>query len=863
MDEKKHRSILKIMSIYIILQPFFDILSNLYIDKHISIPISTYVKPIFVFSICTYLFFKYSHDKVKWFIYACVFIILIAGHTILLHNIGTPNDTILNELRVMINIVYMLSLYIIYKILYVNCNDKKGMLVYLKKTVLCTFFIYSLLFLIAVLTKTGGMTYEYADLDKKGFKGWFDSGQILGHSISIMFPIMFYLAMKPRNKWYIRVLLIFPIILTSMLIGTRVPYIIVLASLVIYLIISIFCMFVIRYHKTNIFNLIFTVILVIVMVSLYKFTPLHYNVQFNIDNLKKDISEYNMEEIDGSINIIHVDEAISSSKGNLKDLKNYKKMCIVSTNYLRDSYYSNKVHPSDTRNRQYYYSKYKYIHSKLEYKLFGIGYMNQDNLLAIESDFYMAIFSFGILGFICFLLLPVLEFIKSTIYLLKNIKYNDLEIYLLYLGIGVFFSISIFAGYSYMYTNFSINLVLLITLLKLKMSISESMKKKAKPKDIAFLLLHTGYGGIESATINTANELVKKYNVTFISFYKLKNNQVGEINKKIKIKYLYNGGPNRNEFKDAVRSKNIFKILKEGIKSVEILIKKELLIIKEIRKYNGDALISTRMEFNILLSKYGKESYNKVALEHCHHNNDKKYINNIKKKYYNIDYLFALTSSLKSDYEKFLEGNNSHTKVIHVPNMLTKTDTAISDLKNKNIISVGRLHTGKRIDELIKIFSKLNTKSSKLYIIGDGDEYINLSRLIDELNLSNRVYLLGYKNHDEINKYYQDSCIFAMTSITEGLPMVLLEAGSAGIPSIAYQTDSGVEDIIDNGINGFVIKNRNEEEYIAKLDEYLKDKNLQKTMSKNMLEKTKEFSAKKIINIWVGVLEYKYEENNI
>ena len=129
--------------------------------------------------------------------------------------------------------------------------------------------------------------------------------------------------------------------------------------------------------------------------------------------------------------------------------------------------------------------------------------------------------------------------------------------------------------------------------------------------------------------------------------------------------------------------------------------------------------------------------------------------------------------------------------------MLTKLEGKVSDLKSKNIISVGRLHKGKCIDELIKIFSKLNTKSSKLYIIGTGDEYINLTHLIDDLKLNDRVYLLGYKNHQEIAKYLQDSCIFAMTSVTEGLPMVLLEAGSLGVPSIAYETDSGVTDIIE------------------------------------------------------------------
>ena len=663
--------------------------------------------------------------------------------------------------------------------------------------------------------------------------------------------------MKPRNKWYKRVILLLPLIICAMLIGTKVPYILVLATLVIYVIISLFCKIFISYYKINIFNICFSIICIIAMGVLFKYSPVHTNIEINRLNRKLDLSSYEMEKIDGRLNIKIVDEAIENKEGDNKSLVEYRKMCVVASDYLKKSFEEGVVHPSETRDVQYLYSKEKFAKSPFKYKLFGIGYLNQNDTLSLESDLPMSFFCFGILGFICMTIVLIYNFIKNTIYMLKNILKNDLETYLLYLCFGIFFSISIFAGYTYIYTNFSLYLIIVIIMLNLKISINESYKKK-DTKNIAFLLLHLGYGGIETATINTANALSKKYNVELISFYKLDKNQVGEINKNIKIKYLYNGGPNGNEFKDALKRKKIFKVFREGIRSVCILIKKKVLIIRQIRKYNGDALISTRSDFSIYLSKYGKESYTKVAVEHRHHNNETKYINRIKHQYYNIDYVFALTKTLKEDFEKFLK-NNNHTKVMVVPNMLTKLDNKISDLNNRNVISVGRLHEGKRINELIKIFSKVKYKSSKLYIIGDGDEYMNLLKLVDELNLGDRVYLLGYKNHNEIVKYMLDSCVFAMTSITEGLPMVLLEAGSVGLPSIAYETDSGVNDIIDDGVNGFVIKNRNEEEYVEKLNEYLSNKKLQKSMSSNMLNKTKEFSVAKITKLWVDILDGKYE----
>ena len=93
-----------------------------------------------------------------------------------------------------------------------------------------------------------------------------------------------------------------------------------------------------------------------------------------------------------------------------------------------------------------------------------------------------------------------------------------------------------------------------------------------------------------------------------------------------------------------------------------------------------------------------------------------------------------------------------------------------------------------------------------------------------------------------------------MTSITEGLPMVLLEAMSYGIPSIAYRTESGVADIIDNGENGYIIENRNQKDYIEKLNELITDDSLLKKFSMSALRKSKNFSKDKIIKIWENVL---------
>lgn len=373
-------------------------------------------------------------------------------------------------------------------------------------------------------------------------------------------------------------------------------------------------------------------------------------------------------------------------------------------------------------------------------------------------------------------------------------------------------------------------------------------------KKITFLVLHLGYGGIETATINTANSLCDKYDIEIMSFYNLDNNQANKLNSKIKIKYLYNGNPNKEEFLKSLHNHKIINTLKEGIKASKILLKKRIKVIKYIKNCKSDYIVSTRCEFSTLLSKYGNNNTVKIAQEHRYHNNDKKYINTIKNKYNNIDYLFALTKCLYNDYKEFLK-NNKHTKVELVPNMLYEIPKCNSKLDKKNIITISRLDYGKKNDDIIKSFSKIKESNWKLYIIGDGKEFNNLKKLINDLNLNNKVILTGYKNKEEINKYMLDSSLFLMASITEGLPMVLLEAMSYGIPCIAYEVPSGVNDIIEDGRNGYIIKNRNELEYIKRIEEVINDSKLRNKLGLNAKEKAKEFSKEKIVNIWKNILK--------
>ena len=851
--QKKEDKILKIFLIYIILQPFLDILSYLSIRDIIPFGISTYLKPIFVFALGAYLLFTKCNNKKSWLIYISLFAILTIGHSYLLYKLLIDTSVILHELRFLINIAYMVALFIITSAIFKDYPDKEELLRKLKKTILITFCLYFGLLLVSILSGTASKTYEYADLNKLGYKGWFDSGQILGHAFSIVFPSLIYIILSPKRKWYYRVIIMTLFIVGVSLIGTKVPYFITLIVCILYLLVSIFVKIFNKEHKSNYFNLALISITIIAMLTTYKYTPVKYNTDINRNNAQTSIDDYNLGNESGSNSILSIEKLKEMYPNrDINRLIEYQEWNKESSEYLQTLFKENKLHPSNMRFKQIYYANKKYKLSSIEYKIFGLGFLNQDTSLALESDFFMALYSFGILGLILFLIIPLKEFIKSTIFILKHLKLIDLETYMLYMGLGVFFCISIYAGYTYIYTNFSIFLVILISMLKIKRYLLK--KSLLKENKVSFLLLHLGYGGIETATINTANALSDKYEIELVSFYNLTKNQVNRLNNNIKVKYLYQGEPNKEAFLESLKNHKLLKTLKEGLKAVSILIKKKVLVIHEIINNNSKFLVSTRYEFSILLSKYGFKETTKIAAEHHYHNNSKKYISILKHKYNNIDYLLALTKTLEEDYHHFLK-HNHHTKIVLMPNMLESIPTKKSTLEEKEIITMSRLDYGKKNDDIIKAFAKTNYQNWHLSILGDGSEYENLSSLIKELHLENNVSLEGYIPKEKLESYLLNSSIFLMASLTEGLPMVLLEAMSYGLPCIAYETASGVNDIIDNGKNGYVIKERNEELYVKRLQSLMDDATLRKKMSKEALEKVKCFSKENIVKKWYNILK--------
>jgi glycosyltransferase involved in cell wall biosynthesis len=107
---------------------------------------------------------------------------------------------------------------------------------------------------------------------------------------------------------------------------------------------------------------------------------------------------------------------------------------------------------------------------------------------------------------------------------------------------------------------------------------------------------------------------------------------------------------------------------------------------------------------------------------------------------------------------------------------------------------------------------------------------------------------------DEIVKTYKVSSLYVMCSYRESFGLSPLEANSCGIPAICFDSATGVLDIIEDGKNGFIIKNRDINKMANKIIEYINMKDKSK-MQKYSLEVAKRFSYDNISYLWFNLLD--------
>lgn len=168
-----------------------------------------------------------------------------------------------------------------------------------------------------------------------------------------------------------------------------------------------------------------------------------------------------------------------------------------------------------------------------------------------------------------------------------------------------------------------------------------------------------------------------------------------------------------------------------------------------------------------------------------------------------------------------------HSNMVVIGNPININVDVNPEVNKKNqVLMVGRLINSKNQDRLIRIFLACNKFDWKLVLVGydhlkqkNEDQLINL---IYQQNAQNRIILAGKQS--DVTTFYLESRIFAFTSSSEGFPNVIGEAMAAGLPVIAYNCVAGPSEMINNGVNGYLIDLYDDESFGTHLKMLMDDK---------------------------------------
>lgn len=241
---------------------------------------------------------------------------------------------------------------------------------------------------------------------------------------------------------------------------------------------------------------------------------------------------------------------------------------------------------------------------------------------------------------------------------------------------------------------------------------------------------------------------------------------------------------------------------------------------------------------------------------------DSKIIKKRLNVYKDIDVSLWLTNYSRIIYNSF--NNNGYT--LANPNLFSAGDANYTknNQNSKNILCVGRFNDYvKRLDRMLLCFSKVLKKvpDAKLVLVGKFDE--NSSIFLDKnINFKQYMNILGLDNNNvhfegekkDLKPYYKDASVLMSTSIFEGFPMVFNEAAMFGVPVVCNEI-TGIEDIVTDGENGFIVSQDDLDEMADKIVCLLEDKELRDRMSKKSKKLSERFDADIILNKWKLVID--------
>jgi glycosyltransferase involved in cell wall biosynthesis len=220
----------------------------------------------------------------------------------------------------------------------------------------------------------------------------------------------------------------------------------------------------------------------------------------------------------------------------------------------------------------------------------------------------------------------------------------------------------------------------------------------------------------------------------------------------------------------------------------------------------------------------------------------------------------VIANSLK--IKKLALRSNAHQEIGVIYNGINidifKPENNPNQHENFTILCASRLSRRKGFNYVIEAFAKIIKKypATKLIIAGgEGNAEEELRAQVKKLNLDDRVNFTGFITpNTEFIKYYNASDVFVLPSLNEGMSNNMLEALASGMPIIMTPT-GGADELIKEGINGYIVKFKDSNDISEKIEKLIKEPDLVKKMALESRKIAENFSWKKVASQYAEIYQ--------
>ncbi len=321
---------------------------------------------------------------------------------------------------------------------------------------------------------------------------------------------------------------------------------------------------------------------------------------------------------------------------------------------------------------------------------------------------------------------------------------------------------------------------------------------------IHIFIAHMGIGGSERVCVNLANEWVKQHEVHIVVLNLENDVNTHLIDSRVSIHEL-------------------------GVSRLRYA---ALPMCRYIRKYKPKFMFVFGMEMAVILNKLKKfrltdiklivRVLNNVNISLAKEDNVSPIVENyLKKAQSQLSDMDMVISQCKAMGRMLLKtGTVSEEKLRVIYNPVSKElikrvddkrlpDSDTGNIKRKRITYIGRVDPQKQPDQLIKAFSLIhrNIPDVRLRIVGSGHLMKQTREMVKELDLTDSVIFDDVRK--DMENVYSDTDVVILCSQYEGMPNALIEAIGCGIPVVSYDCPIGPAEIIEDGVNGFLVEQDN------------------------------------------------------